>query len=63
MKVFYRTRNVIEEMEYALEGDRPVDYFLLTEPEYEQYIRLAGLNESSDEKEYREYKGVRIVTA
>lgn len=63
MKVFYRSRNVIEEMEYALEGDRPVDYFLLTEPEYEQYVQLSKLSGSSDEKDFREYKGVRIVIA
>ena len=67
MKTIFRSRNVIEEMDFQLSGDRPVDYFLLTPEEYKEFIDASNYTlvepKEEDEKPYFMYKGVRIVVS
>lgn len=64
MKAVYRERTISEQMDYILEGDRPVSYFLLNEREFDQFIKEGTFTEVVDRdnmETYYTYKGVRIV--
>lgn len=64
MKAVYRERTVCEQMDYALQGDRPVSYFLLNSREFDQFIEEGNYSEivDRDKMETRyEYKGIRVV--
>ena len=67
MKTIFRSRNVIEEMDFQLAGDRPVDYFLLTPEEYKEFVNNGDYTFiepiEEDEEPYFMYKGVRIVVS
>ena len=66
MKTIFRSRNVIEEMDFQLSGDRPVDYFLLTPEEYKEFVDAGDytlVEPADEEKPYFMYKGVRIVVS
>lgn len=64
MKTFYRNRTICEQMEYSLNGDRPVDYFLLSNQEFDEFINEGNYTEHVDRDKmetYYTYKGIRIV--
>ena len=63
MKPFYRARTVMEELDYVLAGDRPVDYFLLSPEEFDQYAKSDKLfkNKDNPNDPYYTYRGIRIV--
>lgn len=63
MKAVYRERTITEQMDYILQGDRPVDYFLLNSREMERFIEEGHYTVVQPEgaEKYYTYQGIRII--
>ena len=65
MRPVYRARTVIEEMDHILEGDRPVQTFVVNQQEFEEYMNSGKHFKNTDNPNdpYWSYKGVRLEIA
>jgi hypothetical protein len=64
MKAVYRERTITEQMDYILQGDRPVDYFLLNYREFDQFIEEGHYTEVVDRENMTTtytYNGIKII--